>query len=529
MLLSLVLLVTMAAAASASPDIRVIFDEQAVQFDASPFTENDRTLVPVRALAERLGFAVGWDEREQKITLTRGETTILLWIGTTKVVVNGKEEVVEAAPKQVSNRTFVPLRFVAERLGAHVAWDQNQQAAVITSGKAFITKMNRQQTLVDQQITGDIQMQMSMKRAADPKAVDFNMPVHIDMQIYHNDMLMVMTMSLPKPIAAGSPGGNNSLTVQVALKDGKLYMQDPLTQEWRAAGSMDEAMGAPGLSAFTGKNGFADLMKLQTELLQDAVVSVGGQEEIDGVKVIRLDADLSKVKFGAVVDTLIASLPIGPGAQKPDFKLNVDRYLANYWINPETQFTHKVTLDIAISMAMGNAEQAVTGQLAMKGELRGRLGSEPIKFPDFSASSFTAEQKQAAQAYWVGLTRDVPVESCMKAAQEVGAHWTASTFSAGKDAAVKAAACFTQQGQALAALKPPAGFADAHNALSVALTASAKGYTGYSEAFALAAKGDMTAANAGKSDAAKGAAEAEKSLIQAALQIIKAAAKYGLH
>ncbi|MDB4896478.1 MAG: hypothetical protein JWN15_2740, partial [Firmicutes bacterium] len=270
-----------------------------------------------------------------------------------------------------------------------------------------------------------------------------------------------------------------------------------------------------------------DPMKLQTELLQDAVVSVGGQEVIDGVTAVRLDVDLSKVKFGPLFAQLAASMPVAPDGGKPGFTVNIDRYLAQYWINPETQFVHKVTIDMALSMVTGDPVEGLHTKVAMKGELRGTPVSEPINFPDFSAPGFTAEQKLAAQTYWDGLTTNVPMEPCATAAKEADAHWQDSAFAAGQTAAVKAAACFTQHGQALAALKPPADFAEAHKALSLALTASATAYTGYGEAFALAARGDTATSAAIKAEAATEAVAADKTLMQAVMQLMQAAARYG--
>jgi hypothetical protein len=526
LLLSLVLLVTMAATGSAASGIRVLFDEQEVQFDANPFIEAGRTLVPVRALAERLGFTVGWDQPEQKITLTKGDSTILLWIGSSKVVVNGKEGTVDVAPKQVGNRTFVPVRFVAERLGAHVTWDQQQQAAVVTSGKSLLLKLSTQQKPVDQKTTGDFQMQIDVTSPDAPNGGSFSakMPVHLDMHVYHNDMLMGMNISV------SAPGQSTSVpfNLQMAVKDGKMYSQNPMSLQWQEMGSVDPATGAPDLDALMGQAGFADLMKIQTQLLQDAVVSVAGREAIDGVNAIRLDADLSKVKFGDFLDKLFASMPLPPSGGKPAIKMNVDRYLVHYWINPETLFVHKTTLDMAMGVTITDAGKTTSAKIDVKGEMRGMPVSEPITFPDLSAPTVTAEQQQAAQVYWDALQKDVPMEPCMTAASDADAHWADKSFAAGRDASAKAVSCFVQHRTALTAMKPPTDFADAQTALSLALEASEKSYVAFGQAFDLAAKGDMTASDTKKADADKLQQSAEQALMQAVMKTMQAAAKYDL-
>jgi hypothetical protein len=108
--------------------------------------------------------------------------------GSTKVIANGTETTFDVAPKQVNNRTFVPVRFVAERLGAHVSWDQNQRTAVVTSGKAFFRKMNQQEKSVDQKVTGDLQVLMSLETPDQPQGsgITLDMPMHMDLHVYKN-------------------------------------------------------------------------------------------------------------------------------------------------------------------------------------------------------------------------------------------------------------------------------------------------------------------------------------------------------
>ncbi len=88
-----------------------------------PFTENDRTLVPVRFVAESFGGTVTWDETTQKVGIVSGEDTIELIIDQTEMKVNGKTVVLDV-PAQVKNdRTMLPLRAVVEALGKTVFWD----------------------------------------------------------------------------------------------------------------------------------------------------------------------------------------------------------------------------------------------------------------------------------------------------------------------------------------------------------------------------------------------------------------------
>lgn len=94
---------------------------------------NGRTLAHVRPVAEALGATVTWDGATQRVTLVKGGTTILLTIGSTTATVNGEPRTLDVAPTLVDGRTQVPVRFVAENLGAAVSWDAESRTVLITS------------------------------------------------------------------------------------------------------------------------------------------------------------------------------------------------------------------------------------------------------------------------------------------------------------------------------------------------------------------------------------------------------------
>jgi hypothetical protein len=96
--------------------------------DAEPCidAESGRTLVPVRFVIEALGAKVGWDSEAGRVTITDGEKEIILTLGSSAVLVNGAERTIDCAPMTLPpGRTFVPLRFVSENLGAEVAYEGN--------------------------------------------------------------------------------------------------------------------------------------------------------------------------------------------------------------------------------------------------------------------------------------------------------------------------------------------------------------------------------------------------------------------
>ncbi|MBP1156791.1 MULTISPECIES: copper amine oxidase N-terminal domain-containing protein [unclassified Paenibacillus] len=102
------------------------------KFEVLPFIENGFTLMPARAIAESLGANVEWEEASQQVSIQRGETTILLTNESNAAIVNGQEFTIDAPAKIVNGSMVLPLRFVAESLGAKVDWKAESQMIVIS-------------------------------------------------------------------------------------------------------------------------------------------------------------------------------------------------------------------------------------------------------------------------------------------------------------------------------------------------------------------------------------------------------------
>lgn len=88
-----------------------------------PFVDaNGRTQFPIRFIAESLGYQVDWSEKDQKVTLTKNGHTVVMTIGSRAYTVDGATKYMDTEPFLQADRTFVPLRFVAEGLGYEVGW-----------------------------------------------------------------------------------------------------------------------------------------------------------------------------------------------------------------------------------------------------------------------------------------------------------------------------------------------------------------------------------------------------------------------
>ena len=100
-------------------------------FDQGPVIRNSRTLVPLRAIFEALGAEVTWDDATKTAIGTLGDTTIKIAIGANEGYVNEQAVALDSGAALINSRTMVPVRFVAESLGAKVDWDNEKRIVLI--------------------------------------------------------------------------------------------------------------------------------------------------------------------------------------------------------------------------------------------------------------------------------------------------------------------------------------------------------------------------------------------------------------
>lgn len=126
MLIALTLVLAMLiglGVSTAAETIKINVDGKQISADAAPIIENGRTLVPARAIFEALGAKVDWNAARQEVTVTTAAADVKLTINSRTATVNGAARTLDVAAKIIDSRTYVPLRFIAEAIGAEVEWD----------------------------------------------------------------------------------------------------------------------------------------------------------------------------------------------------------------------------------------------------------------------------------------------------------------------------------------------------------------------------------------------------------------------
>lgn len=115
---------------------------EANSLDAAPIIRNDRTMLPIRFVAEAFGADVGWNGETSTAYVKTEDTEIVITIGASNAIVNGEKVMLDSPAFIENSRTYLPVRFVSEKLGASVAWDGVTSTATLTKPVAEKTELS---------------------------------------------------------------------------------------------------------------------------------------------------------------------------------------------------------------------------------------------------------------------------------------------------------------------------------------------------------------------------------------------------
>ena len=101
-------------------------------YGQNPVIINDRTMVPLRSIFEAMGASVEWDAATRSATSVRNGVTIVVTIDSSTMLVNGEAKTLDSPAVIVNDRTMVPVRAIAEAFNAQVGWNAPGHVATIT-------------------------------------------------------------------------------------------------------------------------------------------------------------------------------------------------------------------------------------------------------------------------------------------------------------------------------------------------------------------------------------------------------------
>jgi hypothetical protein len=110
---------------------KAMIGDKTVELAVAPYTLDGRTMLPFRFIGEALGAKVDWEQATQAVLFKLGAREVSLTIGSKVALVNGEQVNLEVPPRLTQGTTMVPLRFVADSLGARVEWVPEKKQVII--------------------------------------------------------------------------------------------------------------------------------------------------------------------------------------------------------------------------------------------------------------------------------------------------------------------------------------------------------------------------------------------------------------
>lgn len=122
----------LASISYAEGETKIIIDGERIYPDSTPMIISGRTLVPIRAVAEKLGYNVGWNDATQTVTML-GKHDLAFTINSQVATKNFERFELDVPAILFNSRTYLPLRAVTEAMDAQVRWSEEENTVYITS------------------------------------------------------------------------------------------------------------------------------------------------------------------------------------------------------------------------------------------------------------------------------------------------------------------------------------------------------------------------------------------------------------
>lgn len=216
--LSLALLASLVPAAYANDTVKLIINGKAVQSDVPPVVINDRTMVPIRVIAEQLGAKVEWSDEKQAVLINSKAEQAAPKGDQIQLIVNGKAVKSDVAPINKDGRILVPVRFVAEAMNVKVGWDNATRTVSVGSNEPAVTAVKRGSAnfkLAAEHTIDWTKSSVNERYAKSNKVsvLDMLEYVEFDQGIKRDGATFENTLT--------EPGGKSNRYIRIGIKDGK--------------------------------------------------------------------------------------------------------------------------------------------------------------------------------------------------------------------------------------------------------------------------------------------------------------------
>ena len=113
--------------------LNILINNNYIISEVEPFIENNRTYVPIRLITSELGYSVNWNALDKSVTVSKDNQKMVFKVNSDECTVNGENQHFDGKVLIRKNRTFIPLRFMAQTLGEKVDYNNESKTVVINS------------------------------------------------------------------------------------------------------------------------------------------------------------------------------------------------------------------------------------------------------------------------------------------------------------------------------------------------------------------------------------------------------------
>lgn len=354
---------------AAPQNIQVVINGELVAADPPPVVDKGRVMVPIR-LVEKMQAKVAWDAEERKVTVTRGLSRIELWapgnsgddefgFQSEGALVNGQYQELEALPVVIKGRVFVPLRLIAEGLGAEVDWDSSNRRVIIDiveikplTGLAKTVRDAAYNTLTAQSYDSKIDAQLKLPQYPQLNVIKFQEKRDKNGHSYGKGHFL-------------------GFVFEAVLYNQMIYMKGPLfNDQW------------VGLNEFgpQGEQFAKEMANIQKEIL---TVRGGINESLNDsitelVRVLGEPVVVAEENVGGTLTQKIEFKPTWESYQELN-KLDMPSELKNlklaFWIDKEGQYLRKIDMYVEVD------EAGQAGWIQLAAEYSGLNGDFTVEIP----------------------------------------------------------------------------------------------------------------------------------------------------
>ena len=119
-------------AETANAEIKVKLKGEEVVFDQGPILVNEKPMIPLRAVFEKMGASISWDNSTETVLAMCGDTIVMIQIGNEKMFKLDEAIVLETPAMLVNDRTLIPIHAISDIWGCNIEWNSETNEVVIT-------------------------------------------------------------------------------------------------------------------------------------------------------------------------------------------------------------------------------------------------------------------------------------------------------------------------------------------------------------------------------------------------------------